>query len=181
MVKYEAPDIAGDVKLSYDVKDFSDNLIPSLPINISVRSKERFEKIQIPGLPINVNSHPGDGDYGTPNFILRLKNMVELYKEYAYYLDIPEDKIVELSSQSASLSWGGLFDINKDWKPPHCGHRDGKTIDLSMSGLTKNYTEDSNDGLTSLQWAIEDSLLGFPVLEESDVIFDNHWHVESID
>ena len=36
-----------------------------------------------------------------------------------------------------SLPWGGLFDVNGNWKPPHSGHRFGKHADVSKWRIRK--------------------------------------------
>jgi hypothetical protein len=48
-----------------------------------------------------------------------------------------------LKSEATTLVEGGLIDTNwnggiypeifSTWAPPHCGHRDGRTIDLSIN------------------------------------------------
>jgi hypothetical protein len=56
----------------------------------------------------------------------------------AYYYDDPSlgSAPTPLESEAVSLPHGGLFDINDDWSQPHCSHREGKSIDLSLSKLT---------------------------------------------
>ena len=37
-----------------------------------------------------------------------------------------------------SLPWGGLLDIHSDWGEPHCGHREGKHIDVRFYVVDKD-------------------------------------------
>lgn len=178
IIDYIAPDVSGDVKLSYDVRDSEENEVTSLASNFSVRSAERFEKISIDGLVFKINSRPGDGDYGTPEFILKLKEMINFFHEYKEVLEVPANKVVVLESQAGSLSWGGLFDIDNNWKPSHCGHRNGKALDISMSKFIIN-TNNEEDLITlSLEWAVEDAMLNTPMNNEKPDDFENHWHIQ---
>jgi len=68
--------------------------------------------------------HPKN-HFGLPSFLEQLKVIGKKWKEEIcpksdplYYNDI-------------SLPWGGLFDLNGDWKPPHTTHREGKESDLN--------------------------------------------------
>ena len=37
-----------------------------------------------------------------------------------------------------SLPWGGLLDIHSNWSEPHCGHREGKHIDVRFYVVDKD-------------------------------------------
>jgi hypothetical protein len=55
------------------------------------------------------------------------------------------------SINDGSLEWGGLFDISEttslrmpagtyaNWIPPHCGHRDGYSVDVRWKDIPPNY------------------------------------------
>ncbi|MNL03061.1 hypothetical protein D3C87_1235870 [compost metagenome] len=74
-----------------------------------------------------------------------------------------------IKSQAASLAWGGLYDIKKDWKKPHCGHRDGNTIDLSLSNLT-NYEKKLLDTIARKRG------FDFYRSESASNPLADHWH-----
>jgi hypothetical protein len=70
----------------------------------------------------------------------------------------------EAKINDISLQWGGLFDINADWRPPHYEHRRGRQVDFSNA-----------DNLPAdLQRALRTIIrqYGGNVLNEG-----NHWHV----
>jgi len=75
-----------------------------------------------------------------------------------------------LRSEAASLPFGGIFDIDRTWAPPHCGHRDGNSIDLSLSSTT------ARERLW-MDIAAHDAGLGFYYIPESPASSTaNHWH-----
>lgn len=181
IVNYLAPEVSGEVKISFDVRDSHENEITSLPTIFAIRSAQRFEKIEIEGLNFVIKSRKNqDGYYGTKGFISKLKDMINLYKEYGHLYEVPQNKLKNLESEAASLSWGGLFDIDNNWKPSHCGHRNGKAIDLSMTDIKNSYPAGKeNEVLYVLQWAMEDAELLAPVPKEKPGDFNNHWHLIS--
>jgi len=91
---------------------------------------------------------------------------------------IPENQIVLLTSEAASLIWGGLYDIKFNWKPSHCGHRIGNAIDIGMT----NFRSSSSPHVTKMKKILEDALTGkgifhFPVKSESPA-GTKHWHTQ---
>ena len=38
-----------------------------------------------------------------------------------------------IAFNDASLNWGGVYDINNNWRPPHSTHRKGEDIDISFT------------------------------------------------
>jgi len=74
--------------------------------------------------------HPKN-HFGVPNFLEQLKVIAKKCKEEIcpqsdplYYNDI-------------SLPWGGLFDLNGDWKPFHTTHREGKEADINKRAIKR--------------------------------------------
>ena len=119
-------------------------------------------------------SHPS-GDYGTPEMAEAISFLGESFVQDL----IPRTSIPPIRSQAASLPWGGLYDADWDggvdgrivpWAPPHCGHRDGRTIDLSVRYLTSPQKN-------ALRNAAIDSGFGFFYPPESPAnLAANHWH-----
>jgi len=71
---------------------------------------------------------------------------------------------LQMNYNDISLQWGGLFDINADWRPPHYEHRRGRQVDFSNA-----------DNLPAdLQRALRGIIgqYGGEVRNEG-----NHWHV----
>ncbi len=44
----------------------------------------------------------------------------------------------KLMVNDVSLPWGGLLDIHSNWSEPHCGHREGKHIDVRFYVVDKD-------------------------------------------
>jgi hypothetical protein len=84
--------------------------------------------------------------------------------------------IPTLESESASLPYGGLFDIDYAkspqwlWSEPHCSHRDGRRIDISLSVFSTFTANEKKAVLGALQVALQKS--GLKPSVEGD-----HWHV----
>jgi hypothetical protein len=112
-----------------------------------------------------------------------ISNLVELYYEYA--ADDGVSNPPALASEAATLQWGGIFDANWNgtidpsilapaWNPPHCGHRNGVTIDLSLSQFTG---ASASKEIGWLQSAASDAHLKFTNPSESPSNKSaNHWH-----
>jgi hypothetical protein len=69
-----------------------------------------------------------------------------------------------LGYNDMSLEWGGVFDINATWAPPHSTHRVGKNLDFRLSNMG------------SLHQLVVESLMtgqGLNVLHENAA----HWHL----
>jgi Putative Ig domain len=119
------------------------------------------------GVTFSIKSHP-QGTYGTAQMETAVADMASSYLFYAHQLgDLNPSPVL---SEAASLPLGGVFDITLMWKQPHCGHRDGQTIDLSLSNKTGRER-------IALSVAAHDAGLGFYYLPESpDSPTTNHWH-----
>jgi hypothetical protein len=119
------------------------------------------------GITFNILSHP-QGTYGIQAMQIAVSDMAAQYNSYtALFGDI---NAPPLRSEAASLPLGGVFDINHTWKPPHCGHRNGKTIDLSLSNTTPFER-------AVMQLAAQDAGIGFYYIPESpSSTTTNHWH-----
>ncbi|MBP7796126.1 MAG: hypothetical protein KA059_05050 [Elusimicrobiales bacterium] len=55
---------------------------------------------------------------------------IDLLKEIAwkYHEEFPKSEVLNIND--ISLIWGGLFDVNNNWKPPHTFHRYGRQVDI---------------------------------------------------
>lgn len=65
-----------------------------------------------------------------------LKNYVSRIRELGYKFVFPR----YMNITEGSLPWGGLFDINKGFKPPHGGHRWGDQLDIRTKDLVQDVT-----------------------------------------
>lgn len=131
----------------------------------SVREKEDFVSLEDLGIAFDVKSHLGEGVSGTQSFKTSLQKVIGDYRNYSTMLKIGQQ--ISLKSESASMSEGGLFDYewssdDRPWRTPHCSHRDGRTLDFSMSPFDK--AADPVDGLLgkiALKNAIEHQNFAF--------------------
>lgn len=172
---YEATDIAQDVDFTINGVGPDGSSIPAQKGKFRVKdpAANDFHPISVAGLDMNVASHP-TGIYGRTSFNSKLEKMVDLYFGST---EIP-NTIADIESQGASLPFGGLFDTKQDWLNPHCGHRDGKTIDISVNTASTNIHLTSREK-TALDKAIRFSGLIFYVPEESPTNRNaDHWHVQ---
>jgi hypothetical protein len=108
------------------------------------------------------------GYYGTPSMFFALEMLgINFVNALPFQSSVPV-----LKSEAGSLPWGGLYDIKRNWKNPHCGHRDGQTIDLSLSTLTGQEKQ-------ALENAVIDSGMNFYHAPFNETPFDDgadHWH-----
>lgn len=81
----------------------------------------------------------GNNNYGTTYTRGAVYYGVEKYAK-DYDLNLSPD--IYLAVIDMSLPWGGLFDINGDWQPPHSLHRRGESVDFS-----KYYKDSSGNNI----------------------------------
>lgn len=174
---FRAPDFSGQVKLKYEVQDILGNSVAEDEVLISVKANETFVPISVNGLTFtNLISHPS-GKYGTQLLVQKLISAQQKYIANAIKAGVPKIFITDLTSQAGSLPWGGLYDIDKDFQPPHCAHRDGQTIDISLSEIKSNVFAEE------LMLALKNALLSVGlnmkvVGERPQESGSNHWHAQ---
>jgi hypothetical protein len=137
---YTSPEISGTVDLIVIGKDQWGTTLGPASFTFTIQDPKAFQPLMVDGLTIVTKSHPNEGVYGTAEMQDAVSDMVNRY--YVYAADAKIDNPDRLVSEAASMALGGLFDAdwNGDvdgrilpWSQPHCGHRNGKTIDLSLS------------------------------------------------
>lgn len=175
-VTYEAPELAGEVQIQNDGWDPNGGSIGALSDSfIQIRSSTDFIKLSVPGLVFDVASHPRDGDYGRMILQEKLNEVVKEFREI-----VIEDFGITpptLESEGANLSWGGVFDYKSNWMAPHCAHRHGIELDISMS-VFNVYNSEQREALRILLKDVFDShSFKFPVETERS-LGANHWHVK---
>lgn len=175
---YIASDISQEVKLSITGKDPFGGSLNSLSTLIQIRVLESEAWATLSNEYIDVVENGADpfashiaGHFGTFEMAKRVRDMGRYFNEALGNREVAP----KLKSEAGSLPWGGLYDWHKDWKKPHCGHRDGKTIDLSVKTLTSRQK-------AFLQKAVKDARLGFYYIPESPSSSNPniHWHAEML-
>jgi len=102
-------------------------------------------------LKLPTRDHPSPY-WGTPAFVAKLESLANQY--FAATGDA-------ITCTDASLEWGGRFDLNLDWRPPHSEHFYGNTADIRSFDIKDSQAFDSAAAAA-----------GITVLVES-----NHYHV----
>jgi hypothetical protein len=161
--EYFPPEASGDIHLTV-TGTAPDGTTPApASTTIHILTPGITKDLSDTGVLFNVMSHPL-GTYGTVDMDTRVSDMNVYYYELMIKL-FGEIGPTPLESQSASLPLGGLFDIEQTWHPPHCSHRDGLTIDLSINDKTISER--------SAMWlAATDA--GFSIVQEGS---PPHWHL----
>lgn len=147
---YAPPEVSGDVFFEVTGTDPNGNQINGPSYMFHVQSSLALLNLNgagatasNPGITITTTSHPGEGTFGTAAMQTAISSLVAKY--YQLGDDAGFTSLDPLTSQAATMIEGGLFDANWNgdvypgrltpWVPPHCGHRDGQTIDLSINQL----------------------------------------------
>lgn len=179
---FEAPDVAVETLLSVDF------IIPNPPpyppgtytwdTTILAYVPDLIDQSGLSDIIFsNITSHPGNGTYMTyaaGNFLV---DALIDYNINAATAGVPAGSIVKPKSEGASLQYGGLFDIYKNFSTPHCNHRSGRNIDIGMSAFASNPYRTIL--LTTLKEAFLNAGFSFPVsYEHPDDPTSNHWHAE---
>lgn len=119
------------------------------------------------------------GVYATLLFKKRLQKALNQYYQLCITSGIPEQQIVLLTSEAASLVWGGLYDVAHDYQPSHCGHRKGNALDIGMGALKRSTSTFKNDMLEFLEEALVDNNIAMPAPNERPLdINSSHWHAQ---
>lgn len=191
-LKYFTSVVSGGYIVKFEGEDPDGNSIKLKNTVFKVATQTPFVRLtDIVGLRFHeLNSHPGDMVWGTSEMRDKMSILVQNYFQTAnddpliggigpvkWYPNPYDNPLISpIYSQGISLHFGGLFDVNKNWKPPHCGHRKGIDIDISLSTFNNG-----SQYLLKNILAIELSRRGFstPVFKESpDYIFADHWHLK---
>ncbi len=141
---YTPPEVSGDVYLTVTGM-YQGKIISGFAYTFEVKSGTAMQPLSVAGGFDNsgVTSHP-TGIYVTSKMNAKIQNMVNYYGNFAQKAGLP---VLQIVDTSATLPWGGLFDYNyagqnkstpAPWVPPHCGHRDGQTIDIAMTSSFLN-------------------------------------------
>ncbi|MBI3555081.1 MAG: hypothetical protein HY074_02305 [Deltaproteobacteria bacterium] len=162
------PEVAGDVAVNIGGRDPNGGTLTADPLIFEVRLKDLLTLSDLT-MYFNIGSHSGDGFYATSVFKSSLQNMITKFQTKVLAKTFSSASIIE--SQGATLSWGGLFDIKRDWQTPHCGHRDGHALDVSWQSLTTAEQQILSDVVDQ---SIDLSFYG----AEAPGTSANHWHVQ---
>lgn len=179
VVYFEAPEASGESLVTFEVRDPSGKMLPEISkTTFKVKNQATLMALNIEGLTANVESH-SNGNYVTASMHAKLAQAISDFRAQVFFkYGIAYE--TELETESASLDWGGLFDVNRDWivtPDGHCGHRYGNQIDLSMS-VFNGYNQDMRLRLRSiLDDKIRHAKLYYPIEKESPIRGD-HWHVQ---
>lgn len=147
---YRASDVCGIVRV---ISNFSNGTVAENRVEVMIPGLQPIPaSIHLKLKPPTVE-HPSPY-WGAPPFISKLTQLSNLYAGRT-------GKPITITD--GSLPWGGRFDINQNWIPPHHEHTDGHQADIRSNDMTES------DKMIFQQIAAQ---VGLSVLVESD-----HWHV----
>lgn len=139
---------------------------------------------------IRVGAEPAPFEWiGTGNFILVGDTSSHPYNHYGKgpFLDSLKQLALDyggrwnrnLAYNDSSLEWGGIFDINANWSPPHSTHREGTNQDVRANGGPSSIPFDA----AIRQWFVErvTQLFGQTPLHESVGTTNEHYHIRGGD
>ena len=147
-------------------------VIPSaaFPFNLQPPNPSGMVRVRVPDLqdlPSGegyilvgaTTTHPSN-HWTAPDVITRLQNIARDFRTECG----SQSGYRALNYNDVSPIWGGLFDINANWNPPHREHRRGREVDFSNANALPS----------ALQTALRNIIQrhGGGVLNEGD-----HWHV----
>ena len=122
---YRGPEAAGRTVVTVNWRDLRDGGETG---SVSMTFENRHDGlVEITGgTGISLTGHDthhraGDIHWVTPTTKTRIASLARLY--HAKYNE-------NLMVNDGSLRYGGLYDFNETWRPPHWGHRDGTNVDI---------------------------------------------------
>jgi hypothetical protein len=113
----------------------------------------------------NNSPHPGN-HYLTPAAIENAQWLAIIYA--TEYSSAPR-----LLYNDASLEWGGVFDLRKNWYTPHAEHQRGTVIDVKANHTPVGIPEENYDGF---EWMVK-SFGGNPLYHKPGEPTPEHYHV----
>lgn len=113
----------------------------------------------------NNSPHPGN-HYLTPAAIENAQWLAIIYA--TEYPSAPR-----LLYNDASLEWGGVFDLRKNWYTPHVEHQRGTVIDVKANHTPVGIPEENYD---SFEWMVK-SFGGNPLYHKPGEPTPEHYHV----
>ena len=171
---YESPEVSGDVTLKIAGTDPDGKSLQVSNTNIKVRIPEDT-------IPLNnifgfyfdlANMSHQEGIYGTQDFNDSLNNAIRDFRFQLISRGFSDVEIPLIESEGAGLPLGGVFDYQNTWLPPHCGHRNGKTIDISFDPFNKLQT--TNRRKQIIKNTFLDSMNRSKLLRNPEN--QTHWH-----
>ena len=121
---YRGPEAAGRTVVTVSWLDLEKNKTGSVSMTFENRHDGLVEITGGTGIFLtgqDAYHRAGDIHWVTPTTKTRIASLAKLY-----YAEYNENLIVN----DGSLRYGGLYDFNESWAPPHWGHRDGKNVDI---------------------------------------------------
>ena len=143
-------DANGEVKLSFTATELAGiHTIKAICSSCSNTEATREIQVKVPDLiaispetPRNADGtflyaltsvdpiHAGNGRYHRNQYFLTQQSLINLTQLISEFASAGWGTV---ALNDASLYWGGVYDIEGNWGPPHRGHRDGREIDISFT------------------------------------------------
>jgi hypothetical protein len=115
------------------------------------------------------NMHDSNNGFGTADMVSSIQDIPGNFSDRLKQAGINTAPAVQFTAMS--LPFGGLFDFQVEWKPPHKSHRFGDDGDIAIRTLTRAQR-------TALAWAILNSGFSMPVPGERPQDPEStHWHI----
>ena len=166
-VTYTAPEVSGQVTLSFNGTQSNGTPLQSSRATIDIRVGGLTAMPELSPYYSLVGSTPThlDNHFASPHMNAALAAIA------ADFAGAFPGSV--LLYNDVSLVEGGVFDLNQNWTPPHCGHLSlgGGTnnADISISGfLMQNVAQDVQDMLEDIVTAHNGNVC---------VKHNNHWHL----
>ena len=102
-----------------------------LPESSNYLRCDYFSKCRATGQDSQGNPPHGSNMWGEAGFLRKLQALAVEFRSYKDDTGRQPFKHDKLMIGDISLEQGGVFDLNKNWSPPHCRHRVGRSADIS--------------------------------------------------
>jgi len=157
----------GQIRLDFTAPEFSGNLeIKATSTTDKVEDKKELV-VKVP----NLVEFGGTGEYELSgalegkhmknHFFCSQKAIDELVKAAGQFRKAKWNNAGKMRLNDMSLEWGGLFDKDANWKPPHSSHRVGRSVDIEnilLKDTTAAFTIKGKEVTKTVRVANEDWL-----------------------
>ncbi len=137
IVKYTAPEFGGLFEFTAMTVLSEDTLLALDTLKVRVPDLELLPESEYYTKVGGTAKHHGPPDYQEDHNHYGITKILTSIQNIAADYDSLHSG-VKLLINDISLPYGGLFDINGDWQPPHKEHRMGKSADIDDTGIDQN-------------------------------------------
>lgn len=144
-VMFVADQVSGVVTIEGMVQAGQDTATADVKVTVKVDGLVEFSGPWFSGLRSPDENHKNDvAFYLEPAVVPKIEEMLKDWQKNRGITSSTPTLVLSLNDMS--LPWGGVFDLNLNWKQPHNAHRIGQSVDINRKERNLLTGEDNSLG-----------------------------------